>query len=68
MASSTTVKNYIDGKFVNCDRYLDSFDPSVGEVWAKVADSSKQDVDLAVEAAVKAFPGWVLSLLQYRAN
>lgn len=51
------VQNFIDGQFSDPDdkRYLDSFDPSTGEVWAKIPDSGRSDVDRAVSAAQKAF-------------
>ncbi|XP_005105733.1 2-aminomuconic semialdehyde dehydrogenase [Aplysia californica] len=52
------VNNFIDGDFCGTDEYLDSFDPSTGQVWAKVSNSSAKDVDKAVEAAQRAFPEW----------
>ena len=51
----TKVKNYIDGEFEDCDRYLDSFDPSTGDVWAKIPDSGADEVETAVKAAKRAF-------------
>lgn len=39
-------------------QWLDNFDPSRGEVYSKIPDSTKVDVDLAVEAAERAFPIW----------
>lgn len=40
--------------------YFESFDPYTGQPWAMVAKGNAQDVDLAVEAAHRAFedPGW----------
>lgn len=54
------ILNYIDGelKSAESDEYLEVMDPSLGEVYAYVAKSGVQDVDLAVEAAKNAFPGW----------
>ncbi|KAK7461553.1 hypothetical protein BaRGS_00038699 [Batillaria attramentaria] len=49
------VRNFIGGQFVDANSYLDSFDPSTGEVWAKVPDSGQAEVDAAVDAANKAF-------------
>lgn len=38
--------------------WLDSVDPSTGEAWARVPRSGAADVDAAVVAAARAFPGW----------
>ena len=53
--SMLTVHNFINGHFVAPEQYLDSFDPSTGEVWARIPDSDEWDVEAAVEAAEKAF-------------
>ena len=55
--SLTKVQNFINGKFCESEKYLDSFDPSTGEVWAKIPDSNADDVEAAVSAAKDAFPG-----------
>ena len=52
-----TVQNFIDNEFHNATDFIDSYDPAVGEVWAKIPDSSAADVQLAANAAKKAFPG-----------
>ncbi|XP_056150846.1 2-aminomuconic semialdehyde dehydrogenase [Lampris incognitus] len=52
------LENYIGGKFVSCPSHIDSYDPSTGEVYCKVPDSGKDEVDAAVSAAKEAFPGW----------
>ncbi len=53
-------KNYINGAFVDTitDRWLDVESPLTGEVIAKVAVSSKEDLDNAVAAAKEAFKTW----------
>lgn len=38
--------------------WLDSVNPSTGEVWARVPRSGAVDAEAAVEAARSAFPGW----------
>lgn len=53
--STVKVQNFINGKFLDCETYLDSFDPSTGGVWAKIPDSSANDVENAVQAAKNAF-------------
>ncbi|XP_038655324.1 2-aminomuconic semialdehyde dehydrogenase isoform X1 [Scyliorhinus canicula] len=52
------LENYIAGKFVPCSRHLDSYDPSSGDVYCRVPDSGKEEVDAAVNAAKDAFPAW----------
>lgn len=39
-------------------RWLEVFDPATGEAFAQVAAGDAADVDTAVAAATKAFPGW----------
>ena len=57
---SLQIKNFIDGKFVEpkSGKYLDNVEPATGKPYSQVADSGKEDVDLAVAAAEKAFPDW----------
>ena len=50
-----TVSNYIGGKYLTADSYIDSYDPSRGEVWAKIPDSTDEDIEQAVDAAKQAF-------------
>jgi len=52
------VENFIGGKFTPCSEHIDSFNPSNGQVHARIPDSSSDDVEQAVEAAQKALPGW----------
>ncbi|MGE0552889.1 MAG: CoA-acylating methylmalonate-semialdehyde dehydrogenase [Gemmatimonadales bacterium] len=54
-----TVPNFIDGQRVDADvAVLDVFDPSHGEVIARVPLSGRTEVDRAVAAAQRAFPAW----------
>ncbi len=53
-------RNWIDGK--SCEAaaggWIESVDPSRGEVWALIPDSGSEDIDRAVQAAQRAFrPG-----------
>lgn len=59
MASIQRIHNFIDGKFVPTENYLESYNPSTEEVFAYVADSSAEDAKLAIQAARKAFPSYV---------
>jgi malonate-semialdehyde dehydrogenase (acetylating)/methylmalonate-semialdehyde dehydrogenase len=54
------IKNYINGKWVGSRsiRVLDVENPGTGEILAKVPMSTKEEVDLAVGAAKKAFEEW----------
>ncbi|KAM6185971.1 2-aminomuconic semialdehyde dehydrogenase isoform 2-T2 [Rhynchocyon petersi] len=62
------LENFIGGKFLPCDSYIDSYDPSTGEVYCRVPDSGKEEIDAAVEAAREAFPGWSARSPQERAG
>jgi aminomuconate-semialdehyde/2-hydroxymuconate-6-semialdehyde dehydrogenase len=55
-----TIQNFIAGRHVAPagGDYLDKIEPATGQVIARVADSDGRDVDAAVDAAVRAFPGW----------
>lgn len=55
-----TIANYIDGKLTapQSGKYLDVYDPSLGEVYAQLPDSDERDVAAAVAAAHQAFPAW----------
>ncbi|XP_054252169.1 2-aminomuconic semialdehyde dehydrogenase isoform X3 [Indicator indicator] len=52
------LENFIGGKFVPCSSYIDSYNPSTGDVYCRVPDSGKEEVELAVKAAKAAFPMW----------
>lgn len=52
--------NYIGGKFVApvLGKYFDNISPVDGHVFTQAAHSTKEDLDLAVDAAAKAFETW----------
>lgn len=56
----TTIANYIDGAFIApiSGHYLDNFNPATGKVYSQIPDSDGQDVELALQAAKRAFPAW----------
>ncbi|XP_010212761.1 PREDICTED: aldehyde dehydrogenase family 8 member A1 isoform X2 [Tinamus guttatus] len=61
MSSSKTLlvlENFIAGRFVPCSSYIDSYNPSTGDVYCRVPDSGKEEVEAAVRAAKDAFPIW----------
>ncbi|WP_442267024.1 aldehyde dehydrogenase [Tenacibaculum sp. ZS6-P6] len=62
------IKNYINGEFINPvdGNYIDNFNPSVGEVYGQIPNSSKEDIELAYKAAKEAFPNWSKTTLEER--
>lgn len=54
------LKPFINGQFVESKtlEYSDAFDPSTGEVIAKVPRCTKEEVEEAIESAKNAFEGW----------
>jgi aminomuconate-semialdehyde/2-hydroxymuconate-6-semialdehyde dehydrogenase len=54
------IKNYINGELIEPvgKNYLDNINPATGEVYSLIPDSDERDVQLAVDAAKKAFPLW----------
>ncbi len=64
------IKNYINGEFINPvdGNYIDNFNPSVGEVYGQIPNSSKEDVELAYKAAKEAFPIWSKTTLEERSR
>ena len=54
------IPNLIDGQLINPigDKWLDVYAPASGHVYASLAESDSEDVEAAVVAAEKAFPGW----------
>jgi betaine-aldehyde dehydrogenase len=60
MSTTTTVQNFIDGKFVDPAEGETEpvINPATGDVIAQAPLSSAEDVYRAVEAARRAFPSW----------
>src|SRR5947209_13800499 len=54
------IKNFIGGRHVDAvsGQSFDKKDPATGSAVARVPDSDARDVELAVEAAARAFPSW----------
>ncbi|MDC9724238.1 MAG: CoA-acylating methylmalonate-semialdehyde dehydrogenase [Urechidicola sp.] len=67
ITTQNPVENFIDGKFVKNDLpTLDVFNPADGSLISTVPLSNSQDVDMAVQAAAKAFPAWSTMTLKER--
>ncbi len=64
------ILNFIDGKFVEpiSNKYLENYNPAIGEVYSSVSNSNGSDVDLAVLAAEKAFPAWSQTSARVRSD
>ena len=62
--------NYIGGQWVAPvgGEYFDNISPVNGQVFTRAARSKKEDVELAVDAALKAFTTWGKSATTYRSN
>ena len=56
----TKIKNYINGEYVPpiADGWLDNYNPSTGEIYGKIPNSSKEDIELAYKSANVAFDSW----------
>lgn len=52
--------NFINGEFVAPvqGKYIDNYEPALGEVYSLIPDSGEEDVLTAVAAAQAAFQGW----------
>jgi len=62
--------NYIDGKMclASNEGTLDVYEPGRGEVYARVPDSTDEDIDKAVLAASNAFPSWAGTSVEERSE
>ncbi|CAD5233281.1 unnamed protein product [Bursaphelenchus xylophilus] len=63
------ISNFIGNKFLPPaeNEYLESENPATGKAWLKVPDSTKDDVENAVNTAYKAFDSWSLTSPDHRA-
>ncbi len=54
------IQNYINGEFANPiqDNWIDNYNPSNGEVYGQIPNSSKEDVEKHIIAAKAAFLNW----------
>ncbi|CAL2094783.1 aldehyde dehydrogenase [Tenacibaculum sp. 190524A05c] len=64
------IKNYINGEFVNPikNQWIDNYNPSIGEVYGKIPNSTEEDIEKAYQAANEAFPNWSKTTLDERSN
>jgi aminomuconate-semialdehyde/2-hydroxymuconate-6-semialdehyde dehydrogenase len=64
------IKNYINGNFHNPtqDNWLNNYNPTNGEVYSQIPNSSEEDVENAYIAAKSAFPTWSQTTLEERSR
>ncbi len=62
--------NFINNEYVSpkSQSYLPNYMPATGEIYSELADSDASDVQMAFEAAQKAFPAWAKLRVQDRAS
>ena len=65
-----TLEHYIDGAFVGpvAGRHLDNPEPATGRAYSRIPDGDADDVDAAVTAAGRAFPGWAATPARERSG
>lgn len=66
----SNIKNYINGNFENpiLNEWLDNYCPANGEVYGKIPNSSKADVENAYNSAKSAFRQWSQTTLEARSR
>jgi aminomuconate-semialdehyde/2-hydroxymuconate-6-semialdehyde dehydrogenase len=66
----TDILHYIDGAFATAtgNQWLDNVNPATGEVFARIARGTAEDVERAVAAAERAFPHWSQQTAAYRSK
>lgn len=64
------ILHFINGEFKASisDKWLDNYNPAEGKVYSKIADADEQDVELAYQAAKKAFPNWSKTTIDKRSE
>ncbi len=62
------LENYIGGNLIAplSGKFIDNINPAVGKVYGQIPDSNEKDVELAVQAAKKAFAGWSTTSVEER--
>src|SRR5258705_6715112 len=63
-----TYQYYAGGAWRNAEngRTFDDLEPYSGKIYAKIAAASKKDMNFALTAAAKAFPGWAATTPEQR--
>jgi aminomuconate-semialdehyde/2-hydroxymuconate-6-semialdehyde dehydrogenase len=64
------IKNYINGQLVAPvgGNYIDNYNPSIGEVYGQIPNSTQEDIEKAYQASKEAFPAWSNTTLAERSK
>ena len=64
------IQNYINGQYLPAvaNGWIDNYNPSNGEVYGQIPNSSKEDVELAYKSAKKAFSSWSKTTVEERSR
>jgi aminomuconate-semialdehyde/2-hydroxymuconate-6-semialdehyde dehydrogenase len=64
------ILNYINGSYVSpkSDEWIDNYNPSNGEIYGQIPNSSAEDVEAAYQAAKAAFPSWSQTTIDERSR
>ncbi len=62
------LENYIGGNLIGplSGNFIDNFNPATGEIVGQIPESNEKDINIAVEAAKKAFSAWSVSPVEQR--
>lgn len=62
------ILNFINGEFIAPvkGQYIDNYEPATGKVYGTIPNSTEEDIQLAVDAAEKAFPIWSIMSAEER--
>ena len=65
-----TIKNYINGSFQDpiSEAWIDNYNPSNGEIYGQIPNSSNADIDAAYKAAKSAFKQWSNTTVEARSR
>ncbi|RPD98569.1 aldehyde dehydrogenase [Aureibaculum marinum] len=66
----TKIQNFINGEYSHpiSNGWIDNYCPANGEVYGQIPNSTSEDIEIAVEAAKKAFPKWSQTTLEKRSR
>ncbi|XCF05813.1 aldehyde dehydrogenase [Tamlana crocina] len=64
------IQNYINGQFTDpiSNEWLDNYNPSNGEIYGQIPNSSKADVEAAYQSAQSAFGQWSQTTMEERSR
>lgn len=62
------LENFIGGNFIGplSGKFIDNINPATGQVYGQIPDSNEKDIEVAVQAAKKAFPAWSVLPVEQR--